>query len=376
MRKVPITIMRGGTSKGVFIQANDAPYEHDELEAFLLDIMGSPDQLQVDGIGGGNSLTSKVAIIDKATRPDVDVNYTFAQVSINERFVDFKGNCGNISSAVGPYAIIKGLVQAVEPVTTVRILNTNTNKIIVAEVEVENGEVKFEGQAEIPGVKGTGSPIYLSFEKPEGAVTGKTFPTGNKMDTIQTKFGEIPISIVDIANPIAFIRAKDIQLKGTELPEEFTDELLDDLEEIRSIAAEMCHFAPKELATLQSPAVPKLAIISEPADYVDTNGILRRAADMDIIVRMLSMQRPHQALAITGSVCVSASCFMDQTLPAQLFQGQDDTLRIGHPAGIMQTEIDISQNRVKVIRTAREILDGVVFTKKDYMVQPQIKREA
>lgn len=235
MRKVPITIMRGGTSKGVFIHANNAPYEHDELEAFLLDIMGSPDRAQVDGIGGGNSLTSKVAIIDKATRPDVDVNYTFAQVSINERYVDFKGNCGNISSAVGPYAIIKGLVQAVEPITTVRILNTNTNKVITAEVEVENGEVKFEGQAEIPGVKGTGSPIYLSFEKPEGAVTGKTFPTGNKIDTIQTKFGEIPISIVDIANPIAFIRAKDIQLKGTELPEEFTDELLDDLEEIRSL---------------------------------------------------------------------------------------------------------------------------------------------
>lgn len=339
MRKVPITIMRGGTSKGVFIHADNAPYEHDELEAFLLDIMGSPDRLQVDGIGGGNSLTSKVAIIDKATRPDVDVNYTFAQVSINERYVDFKGNCGNISSAVGPYAIIKGLVQAVEPITTVRILNTNTNKVITAEVEVENGEVKFEGQAEIPGVKGTGSPIYLSFEKPEGAVTGKTYPTGNKIDTIQTKFGEIPISIVDIANPIAFIRAKDIQLKGTELPEEFTDELLDDLEEIRSLAAEMCHFAPKEMATLQSPAVPKLALISEPADYVDTNGILRRAEDMDIIVRMLSMQRPHQALAITGSVCVTASCFLDETLPSQLFQGQDDTLRIGILPGLCKRKL-------------------------------------
>ncbi|WP_353855016.1 PrpF domain-containing protein [Bacillus sp. Bos-x628] len=374
MRKVPITIMRGGTSKGVFIQAKDAPYEHKELEAFLLDIMGSPDRLQVDGIGGGNSLTSKVAIIDKATRPDVDVNYTFAQVSIHERYVDFKGNCGNISSAVGPYAIIKGFVQAVEPITTVRILNTNTNKIIVAEVEVENGEVKFEGDAEIPGVKGTGSPIYLSFEKPEGAVTGKIFPTGNSIDIIQTKFGEIPISIVDIANPIAFIRANDIHLKGTELPEEFTEQLLNDMEEIRSIAAEMCQFAPKEMATLQSPAVPKLAMISAPANYVDTNGIMRRAADMDIMVRMLSMQRPHQSLAITGSVCVSASCFMEDTLPAQLYHGQHDTLRIGHPAGIMQTEIDISQNRVKVIRTARKILDGVVFTKQDYMVQSHIKK--
>ncbi|OLP66034.1 3-methylitaconate isomerase [Bacillus pumilus] len=376
MRKVPITIMRGGTSKGVFIQANHAPSETEELKAFLLDIMGSPDRLQVDGIGGGNSLTSKVAIIEKATRPDADVNYTFAQVSINENYVDFKGNCGNISSAVGPYAIIKGFVPAVEPITTVRILNTNTNKIIVAEVEVEDGEVSFEGHAEIPGVKGTGSPIYLSFEKPEGAVTGKTFPTGKSIELIQTKFGEIPMSIVDIANPVAFIRAKAIHLKGTELPEEFSAQVLNELEDIRSTAAEMCCFASKEKATSQSPAVPKLAIISEPADYRDSSGMMRRAADMDIMVRMLSMQKPHQALAITGAVCLSASCFMDQTLPALLYRGKQQTLRIGHPAGIMQTEIELAQNRVKVLRTAREILDGVVFTKQDYMVQPHIKREA
>ncbi|MDM5298998.1 PrpF domain-containing protein [Bacillus pumilus] len=376
MRKVPITIMRGGTSKGVFIQANHAPSETEELKAFLLDIMGSPDRLQVDGIGGGNSLTSKVAIIEKATRPDADVNYTFAQVSINENYVDFKGNCGNISSAVGPYAIIKGFIPAVEPITTVRILNTNTNKIIVAEVEVEDGEVSFEGHAEIPGVKGTGSPIYLSFEKPEGAVTGKTFPTGKSIELIQTKFGEIPMSIVDIANPVAFIRAKDIHLKGTELPEEFSAQVLNELEDIRSTAAEMCCFASKEKATSQSPAVPKLAIISEPADYRDSSGMMRRAADMDIMVRMLSMQKPHQALAITGAVCLSASCFMDQTLPALLYRGKQQTLRIGHPAGIMQTEIEMARNRVKVLRTAREILDGVVFTKQDYMVQPHIKREA
>lgn len=173
MTRIPVTVMRGGTSKGVFINHEEMPVNKSDWEPFLLDIMGSPDQRQIDGLGGANSLTSKIAIIKKSDLEEADVDYTFAQVSISESLVDFKGNCGNISSAVGPYAIEQGLVQAVEPVTKVRIYNTNTKKVIVAEVEVENGKVKTEGSCMIPGVPGTGSPIYLSFENGEGAVTGK-----------------------------------------------------------------------------------------------------------------------------------------------------------------------------------------------------------
>ena len=160
--------MRGGTSKGVFLNFEDMPTNRLLWNEFLLDIMGSPDRRQIDGLGGANSLTSKVAIIKNSDLDGVDVDYTFAQISIANNLVDFKGNCGNISSAVGPYAIEQGLVPAIEPITKVRIYNTNTKKIIIAEVEVENGHVKTDGMCSIPGVPGTGSPIYLSFTNAEG----------------------------------------------------------------------------------------------------------------------------------------------------------------------------------------------------------------
>ena len=226
MTRIPVTVMRGGTSKGVFINHEEMPVNKSDWEPFLLDIMGSPDQRQIDGLGGANSLTSKIAIIKKSDLEKADVDYTFAQVSISESLVDFKGNCGNISSAVGPYAIEQGIVQPVEPVTKVRIYNTNTKKVIVAEVEVENGKVKTEGSCMIPGVPGTGSPIYLSFENGEGAVTGKLLPTGNAIDLLQTSIGTVKASIVDVGNPLVFVKAADIGLKGTELPHEYTDKQL------------------------------------------------------------------------------------------------------------------------------------------------------
>ena len=235
--KIPIAVMRGGTSKGVFINYKEMPEDRVLWDSFLLDIMGSPDQRQIDGLGGGNSLTSKAAIIKKSEMDGIDVEYTFAQVSIENQLVDFKGNCGNISSAVGPYAIEQGLVAAVAPVTVVRIFNTNTQKVIIAEVEVENGQVKTEGQCEIPGVPGTGSPIYLSFTDAQGAVTGKLFPTGNPIDRIDTRNGPIGVSIIDVANPLVFVKAEDVGLTGSELPHEFTAEKLAELEEIRSAAA-------------------------------------------------------------------------------------------------------------------------------------------
>lgn len=367
MTRVPVTIMRGGTSKGVFFNYEDMPVNVAEWEEFLLDIMGSPNHMQIDGLGGANSLTSKIAIIKKSDIKDIDIDYTFAQVSINECFVDFKGNCGNISSAVGPYAIEKGLVAAQEPITKVRIFNTNTKKVIVAEVEVENGRVKTEGDCSIPGVPGTGSPIYLSFTRAEGAVTGKLFPTGNPIDIIQTPSGSIPISIIDVANPLVFVKAQDIGLIGSELPHDYSQEKLKELEEIRSVAAEMCQFANKEDATKKSPAVPKMTIIAPPMDYIDLTGIERKASDMDLVIRMMSMQRPHQALAITGAICATAGVFLKDTILSDIVTVNQEMVRLAHPAGIMQTKIDLLAGHIsaiKVIRTARTILEGYVYTKK------------
>ena len=367
--RVPVVVMRGGTSKGVFLKYEDMPSDRLLWDEFLLDIMGSPDSRQIDGLGGANSLTSKVAIIKKSDLEDIDIDYTFAQVSIENQLVDFKGNCGNISSAVGPYAIEQGLVPAVEPVTTVRIFNTNTQKVIIAEVEVENGHVKTEGLCSIPGVPGTGSPIYLSFTNAEGAVTGKLFPTGNAMDIVYSSKGPINVSIIDVANPLVFVNAQDVGLKGTELPHEFTQERLSELEEIRAIAAEMCQFATKEEATKKSPAVPKMTIIAPAMDYIDVTGVERKAEDMDCTIRMMSMQKPHQALAITGAICTTAGAFLKDTILSDILTAKQEVVRLGHPAGIMETKVDIIAGNItaiKAVRTARTILEGYVYTKKNY----------
>ncbi|MGC9930987.1 2-methylaconitate cis-trans isomerase PrpF family protein [Priestia aryabhattai] len=371
MTRIPVTVMRGGTSKGVFINHEEMPVNKSDWEPFLLDIMGSPDQRQIDGLGGANSLTSKIAIIKKSDLEEADVDYTFAQVSISESLVDFKGNCGNISSAVGPYAIEQGLVQAVEPVTKVRIYNTNTKKVIVAEVEVENGKVKTEGSCMIPGVPGTGSPIYLSFENGEGAVTGKLLPTGNAIDLLQTSIGTVKASIVDVGNPLVFVKAADIGLKGTELPHEYRDKQLKLFEEIRSIAAEKAGLAPQDKATKLSPAVPKMTIIAPSMDHRDGTGRDKAASQMDVLIRMMSMQKPHQTLAITGAICTTAAIYTKGTLPSEMVQLKGDTVRFAHPMGIMETSVDLKNgqvNGIKVVRTARLIFEGFVYTKHTYDV--------
>lgn len=371
MTRIPVTVMRGGTSKGVFINHEEMPVNKSDWEPFLLDIMGSPDQRQIDGLGGANSLTSKIAIIKKSDLEEADVDYTFAQVSISESLVDFKGNCGNISSAVGPYAIEQGLVQAVEPVTEVRIYNTNTKKVIVAEVEVENGKVKTEGECMIPGVPGTGSPIYLSFENGEGAVTGKLLPTGNAIDLLKTSIGTVKASIVDVGNPLVFVKAADIGLTGTELPHEYTEKQLKLFEEIRSIAAEKSGLAPQDKATKLSPAVPKMTIIAPPMDHRDGTGRDKEASQMDVLIRMMSMQKPHQTLAITGAICTTAAIYTKGTLLSEMVQLKGDTVRLAHPMGIMETSVDLKEgqvNGIKVVRTARLIFEGFVYTKHAYDV--------
>jgi 2-methylaconitate cis-trans-isomerase PrpF len=373
--RVPVVVMRGGTSKGVFLHFEDMPANRLLWDEFILDIMGSPDSRQIDGLGGANSLTSKAAIIKKSDLAEIDVEYTFAQVSIENQLVDFKGNCGNISSAVGPYAIEQGLVPAIEPITTVRIFNTNTQKVIIAEVEVENGQVKKDGMCSIPGVPGTGSPIYLSFTNAEGAVTGKLFPTGNPIDAIQTRKGSIDVSIIDVANPLVFVHAHDVGLKGTELPYEMTQEKLAELEEIRSIAAEMCQFSSKKEATKKSPAVPKLTVIAPPMDYMDVTGVERKAEDMDCTIRMMSMQKPHQALAITGAICTTAGAFLNDTILSDIINVNQEVLRLAHPAGIMETKVDLiagNMTAIKVVRTARMILEGFVYTKKNYHIASKL----
>jgi 2-methylaconitate cis-trans-isomerase PrpF len=365
--------MRGGTSKAVFFKEEDMPADRARWQEFLLDVMGSPDKRQIDGMGGANSLTSKVAIVRKSERDDADVDFTFGQVSLVDNLVDFKGNCGNISSAVGPYALNEKIVGSVWQGETIvmRIYNTNTDKVIESEFQVKDGMFDETGNAVIPGVPGTASSIYLLFKDPGGAVTGKILPTGNACDAIKTSRGEVRISIVDSANPLVFMNAGDIGIKGTELPVEFDYNTLKYIEEIRSIAAEICGFSSKEEATKKSPAVPKSTVISPPAAYTSISGKRYEAKDMDISVRMMSMQKPHEALAITGAICTTSAATLAGTLVSEFLgsHSKNTPLRLAHPGGVMQTIPHMEKGRlrgVKVLRTARLIAKGILFTKKDY----------
>ncbi|MFP7254712.1 PrpF domain-containing protein [Terribacillus goriensis] len=366
MEKIRIVYMRGGTSKAVFLHETDMPAEKEDWAPFLLDLMGSPDKRQIDGLGGANSLTSKAAIIRKAEADkDFDVYYTFAQVSITDETVDMKGNCGNISSAVGPFAIQEGLVPVTEPITSVRIWNTNTQKLIIAEVAVKDGDVQTTGSTAIPGVPGYGSEIALTFCHAEGSVTGELLPTGNVTDVLETSFGSVRCSIVDAANPLVFVEAADLGLQETILPAAFAEADLQRCEELRAAAAELCGFSTRENATKLSPAVPKLTLIGEAQAFTDMHENMYSTEDMDIHVRMLSMQRPHEALAITGAICTTAACAIPGTLPHKLARKTAGNLRIAHPSGITETAYS-SLSEIKVIRTARRILEGTAYVKKNY----------
>lgn len=371
MNKFPCVIMRGGTSKAVCFKKEDMPKDEKNWPDFLLDVMGSPDLKQIDGLGGANSLTSKVAILSRSEESGIDIDYTFAQVSLNQSVVDMNGNCGNISSAVAPFAIEQGLVEVDSKLKqkTVVIRNTNTNKIIEAEVVVENGAYMPQGTLEIPGVPGSGSKIGLIFHGSEGAVTGKLLPTDKPRDLIETSRGKIEISIVDAANPLVFIKAEDVGLKGTELPSEFDEVTLGYIEEIRSIAAELCGFSDKSEATAKSPAVPKATIVSAAQNYKDIKGIQYESEDMDIMIRMMSMQKPHQALAITGAVCISVASKIEDTIVNRIMASDQLKTRIAHPGGVMETQIQMCGKQiqsVQVSRTSRRIMEGYVFTHKNY----------
>ena len=366
-RRIPCVIMRGGTSKGIYLKANDLPEDPKERDDLILEIFGSPDVRQINGLAGADPLTSKLAIIGPPSRPDADVDYTFAQVSIKERVVDYNGNCGNISSGVGPFAIDESMVRAVSPVTRVRIHNTNTDKMLYAEVEVKNGRAKVKGDCEIAGVPGTGSPIQMDFSDTAGAATGKVLPTGHPVDTLETSRGPIEISIVDVANPCVFVHAKDVGMKGTETPDVINGnkELLDYLEEIRSKCCAMIGMAKDSAdATKNSPAFPMVAFVAEPQDYVNfTTGKTISKSEVDFVSRLMFMQVLHKTYAGTATACTGAAAKIKGTIVNQVIPGVEKltTIRIGHPAGVLPVVAEVDGTTVKkaaLIRTARRLMEG------------------
>ncbi len=371
MKKIKCTIFRGGTSKGIFILEEDMPKEKEKWKEVLLKLMGSPSVRQINGLGGATSTTSKVAIISKEEKEPWDINYTFAQVAITEAVVSFKGNCGNISSAVAPFAIEKGLVEAKNGETVVKIYNTNTKKVINSYVQTPNKQVKYEGDFKIAGVEGYGEKVKLAFEKPQGSMTGKLLPTGNTIDILEIpEYKSLEVSLVDCANPLVFVRAKDLNITGYELPDEIdkNEELIELLEKIRGVAAVKLGFIDdyKE-SRIKSPTVPKLTIVGKAQDYIDVEGNLIKKEDLDIVGRMMSMQLAHKTYALTGALCTVSAATIKGTIVNEIARNNFNPLsfRIGNPSGVMEVGVELDENsEIKEIygyRTARMLMDGVGY---------------
>lgn len=375
-KRIPCVIMRGGTSRALFFRREDLPDDIPSQDKILLAALGNPDPTGrlVDGLGGPISSTSKVAIISKRAGEPNTVDYTFGQGSHKNALIDREGNCGNISSAVGPYAIDEGLVDVTEPETIVRIYNTNTKKYIIAHVPVEKGKAKVKGDYAIASVPGTGARVALDFESPGGTRTGKLLPTGNPQDILETDTGPIIASLVDAANPLVFVRARDLGLSGTELPDQIESnvELMKRLEHIRAAAAVRMGLARDWAdATQRVQSVPKIAFVSAPADYTISGGILISASEMDVVVRMLSMGIPHGAYPITGAVGTAGAARIAGTVVQEMVppsQQHSPTVRLAHPSGTIQVRADvrIEEGQFKyvcgtVYRTARRIMEGFVY---------------
>jgi hypothetical protein len=333
-----------------------------------LSIFGSPDPRQIDGLGGADPLTSKVALIARSKRPDADIDYTFGYVGIEKAAVDYQGNCGNISQGVGPYAIDEGLVPATEPFTRVRIFNTNTKKILEAEVPVRDGRVVTEGDVAVDGVPGTGAGIVMNFVNAAGAKTGKLLPTGNVVDEMQLENGRtIRCSLVDAAAPAVFVNAADIGLSGAELPADTTraPRILEIMEEIRVKGALMMKLAA-------SPGIPKVAFVTSARSYTTITGKTIAASDCDLLARTKALAVMHKAYAVTGGICVSAAALIEGTVVNKVTSArakETGIVRLGHPSGVRNFVVAVSRKssgefeltKSAVIGTARRIMDGYVY---------------
>jgi 2-methylaconitate cis-trans-isomerase PrpF len=367
--------MRGGTSKGLMFHARDLPVDRDEWTKLLCGAMGSPDPYgrQLDGMGGGISSLSKVCVIGPSTRDDADVDYTFAQVMIKDARVEYHSNCGNMSSAVGPFAFDEGLVTADDGRCVVRIHNTNTSKIIRSTFFVDGQYTRFDGEFTIPGVAGTGSPIRLDFLDPGGATTGRLLPTGKVAEWIDVPgHGPIEVSLVDAANAVVFVRARDVGLRGTELPVELEvrEETLALLETLRREASVRMGIAPDVTSAAAIASVPFVCIVNEALDSATLSGPVIAASDVHLLARVISNGQPHRALPLTVSLCTAVASRLTGSVVAEMLAGSvKGVIRLAMPSGILEVDADVDDTdghwtarSGTFFRTARRLFEGRVWS--------------
>lgn len=383
--EIPAVLMRGGTSRALFFHGSDLPTDPVRRDRFILAAYGSPDpdRRQVDGLGGATSSTSKVAVIHDGRDEGVDVLYEFGQVSIDEPLIDRRGNCGNISSAVGPFAVDEGLVTPTDPVTVVRFRNVNTDKLIVAHVPTRDGRFDPTGDFVLPGVPGAGGSIQLDYAEPAGAVTGRLLPTGNARDGLDVPgLGRIEVSLVDAANPFAFVRWEAVGLTGEESPDEVDadGELLARVERVRAHAGVLAGIADTpEQITATAPSVPKLAFVGPPRDYRLTDGTVQPADGTTVRASMMSMGRLHRSYALTGGICTSVAANVPGTLVAEASGAAGPDCRIAHPAGVLPLRAEVEPDgdgwwvpAVAGFRTARRLMSGTVLVPDAALDDPRL----
>jgi len=372
---IRVVLARGGTSKGLYLHDRDLPPPGARRDWVLARLMGSPDVLQIDGLGGSRPITSKVAIIKVSDRPDADVDYTFAQVDVPKRSVAYDVNCGNISSGVGPFAIDEGLVDAHEGVTRVRIYNTNTEKMLVADVPVRGGKAQVTGDFAVPGVPGTGAEIVMNWAGTIGSRYNALLPSGHVSDKVRLEDGrQVNVTLCDAANPCLWISGPDVGFRGDETVAEINGNrsLIAMLREIEAKAAQAFGFVEDWKAALSAGELfPLSGFVSPPASYTSLNGVAIRADDMDVRIHLIFMGLLHESIAGTGSISLAAASRVAGSVVHGLSLNTDGArLRIGHPSGVTPARVKARPSNVFPFvefedlgfsRTSRRLMDGNAY---------------
>ena len=365
---LPAVFMRGGTSKGLFFHRRDLPADRSEWDALFLAALGSPDPhgRQLDGMGGGISSLSKVVVVSPSTRPGVDIDYLFGQVAVEQARVDYRSNCGNLSAAVGSFAVDEGLVQAADSDATLTLHNCNLDQRIEARFQVADGRAATDGETVLDGVAGTGAPIGLSFLEPGGAVTGRLLPTCRTRDMLDVPgAGAIEATLIDASTALVIVRAEALGLTGVELPDTIEAEpaLTRRLEVIRRAGAAAMGLDP------ETASLPKVAFVASPANATTLSGTGLAADAVDLTARAVSMGRPHRALPLTAALALAAAARIPGTLAAEAARAVDagNPVRLGHPSGVAAVAVDLATAtpprlvRLTVTRTARRLMEGRVL---------------
>lgn len=370
---VPAVVYRGGTSRGLLFHERDLPEDKERQREIFLAGMDAYNPSQINGLGSGTSHTSKVMVIAPPSVEGADVDYTFYQIGIGEDVVDDEGTCGNLMSAIGAFSVDEGLVKTntTDEVVTVSAFNRNIGKIIRMKVPMVNGKAKVSGDYDMPGVVKTGAKITVDILSPGGGKTGHTLPIGSACH-ISTEEKIYSSSFVDVVNPFVFVAASEFGLKGSELNSELaTDEtLLSELESIRvKLALKAGMYSSVEEAR-NAPAIPKIAMVAEPHNYVTSAGKIIKAEEVDIVAKMVSMYKFHRTFAGSGLYNLAASVLLKDTIPNQFFNKKDHSIeqviRIGHPEGIAEVRVAVTEDGADVEfvgldRTARRIMKGELY---------------